>query len=546
MAAAIVGPQRMAGAAPGTYSAVDPVRALDSRPSLAFNPGEVRVIELAGVPSGATGAALNVTAIGGPAASFLTVWPADTPQPWASNVNVAPNSTVANMVLTGVTAGRVNVRNEAGSTHVLIDVVGHFSGEFAGVTPTRVLDTRIGLGAPAQPIGAVQAITVDVRSLPGIPPSAAAVAVNLTATNSTETTYVAAWPADGAVPPSSNLNVTVGQTVANLAVVGISPSGHIALINGAGRVDLVADVLGWFEGSTYHSVAPTRLMDTRLNTCGFTLGPREVRNLTIAGFGGVPATGVGAALLNVTAVGPTEGGYLAVYPSGGGLPNASTLNFVPGQTVPNSVLVGIGAGGQVAIYNPAGVVHVVVDVFGYFDGSGVGAGAPVPCPVPPAPMATFGDGTWRVNVDIPPGRYVLAGSQSCYWERLRGFSGNSADRITNDFVPVGRVIVDILPADAGFSSSRCGLWRTFNPSPNPSPATGFDTGTYAVGRDVYAGLYRAPGSTSCYWERLRGFDGSSGDRITNDFGAVNPLVRIELADVGFSTSNCGVWTRVSD
>ncbi|MBI4884752.1 MAG: hypothetical protein HY826_11945, partial [Actinobacteria bacterium] len=58
-------------------------------------------------------------------------------------------------------------------------------------------------------------------------------------------------------------------------------------------------------------------------------------NLTIAGRGGVPASGVGSVAVNVTAINPSAAGYLTVWPTGQPRPNASNLNFVPGQVVPN-------------------------------------------------------------------------------------------------------------------------------------------------------------------------------------------------------------------
>ena len=48
-------------------------------------------------------------------------------------------------------------------------------------------------------------------------------------------------------------------------------------------------------------------------------------------------------------------------------PTASNLNFVPGQTVANLVMVKVGTDGKVKIYNAAGQVHVIFDVVGYFE-----------------------------------------------------------------------------------------------------------------------------------------------------------------------------------
>jgi hypothetical protein len=100
-----------------------------------------------------------------------------------------------------------------------------------------------------------------------------------------------------------------------------------------------------------------------------TLGPGNTLMVHVTNAGGVPKTGVAAAVLNVTATGPTKQSFLTVWPTGATQPTASNLNFVAGQTVPNRVIVPVGTGGQVSIFNAAGSVDVVVDVGGYFTDS---------------------------------------------------------------------------------------------------------------------------------------------------------------------------------
>ncbi|MBU3701039.1 MAG: hypothetical protein FGM58_03205 [Acidimicrobiia bacterium] len=70
--------------------------------------------------------------------------------------------------------------------------------------------------------------------------------------------------------------------------------------------------------------------------------------------------------MNAPAVAPTATGFLTVYPSGVGRPVASSLNFVPGQVVPNLVVSGLGADGRLAIYNFTGSTEVVVDIVGWY------------------------------------------------------------------------------------------------------------------------------------------------------------------------------------
>ena len=78
-------------------------------------------------------------------------------------------------------------------------------------------------------------------------------------------------------------------------------------------------------------------------------------------------------------------------------------------------------------------------------------------PITASPVSPFGSGTYIVNRDISSGRWRSDGTGSCYWERLRNFSGTLDGIIANDNV-TGSAIVDIGAGDAGFNSSRCGTW----------------------------------------------------------------------------------------
>jgi len=99
-----------------------------------------------------------------------------------------------------------------------------------------------------------------------------------------------------------------------------------------------------------------------------------------------------AVILNVTAVGESAAGYFTVYPTGASLPTASNLNWMPGETVPNLVSVGLGTGGNVRIYNGLGSADAVVDLQGYFAPSGGGTAGQF-VPVVPARIADTRSGS---------------------------------------------------------------------------------------------------------------------------------------------------------
>jgi hypothetical protein len=76
-----------------------------------------------------------------------------------------------------------------------------------------------------------------------------------------------------------------------------------------------------------------------------------------------------------------------------------------------------------------------------------------------ASRTTFGDGTYIVKTDLDPGTYKSSGGLGCYWERLSGFGGTSAEILANNNVD-GPTIVTVEASDAGFSSHSCGTWAS--------------------------------------------------------------------------------------
>ena len=72
-----------------------------------------------------------------------------------------------------------------------------------------------------------------------------------------------------------------------------------------------------------------------------------------------------AVIANVTATNTTTWGFLSVWPGGAAQPASSNLNFLPGQTVPNLVMIKLGPGGTLSISNGRGSADVLVDVMGY-------------------------------------------------------------------------------------------------------------------------------------------------------------------------------------
>jgi hypothetical protein len=412
---ASVSPAAAAPVVPG-YVPLSPARLLDTRagqPTVdgagsgggALGPGESRplaVLGRGGVPAtGVAGVVVNVTVVAATAGSFVTVYPSGAVRPYASNLNAGPGQVVANLVVAGLGSdGRVALYNDRGVTDLVADVAGWFPAGGAGVgllPPARLLDSRppVAGGPPATvdgqasgtgPVTPADPYLLTVTGRGGVPGAGVgAVVLNVTATGASEPTFVTVHPSGQAAPTASNLNVRPGRDVANLVVAQPGSDGRVALANGRGAVHLVADVVAWFAATpAFTAVPPARLVDTRpggltadgTDAGGGPLGPGAPpfsggapgsgRAVVVAGRAGVPATGVGAVVVNVTGTQATEQTFATVHPHGRARPGVSNLNLGPDQDVPNLVIARVGIDGRIVLYNEAGWLHVVVDVVGWF------------------------------------------------------------------------------------------------------------------------------------------------------------------------------------
>jgi hypothetical protein len=349
------------------------------------------------VPGGISAVALNITAVGPAAAGFVTVWPCDVARPDASNLNFATGSVVANGVIAPVGAsGRVCFWTSA-QTDFLVDIAGWYAPStptrptFTGATPTRVVDTRNGIGAPRARItpGAVLTVPIGGRSLrlvdasPVIVPSnATAVAVNVTAVSPAAAGFITVWPCGTTRPTTSNVNFLAGSVVANSVVAPLGAGGSVC-VSSDQTTDVLVDVLGWFGGGpapAFVGVLPDRLVDTR-NAIGGPAGlvtpatPRAVpirgRTVLVNGVAQRVPADASAVALNVTIVGSRAAGFATVWPCGTARPDTSNVNFPAGGTVANGVVAPIGPDGSVCVFTSADA-HLLVDISGWFAG-GTGA-----------------------------------------------------------------------------------------------------------------------------------------------------------------------------
>ena len=119
------------------------------------------------------------------------------------------------------------------------------------------------------------------------------------------------------------------------------------------------------------TVPPCRVIDTR-GPAGPTGGPALAagsnRTFPVAGSCTIPPT-ARAVAVNVAVTEPTNFGFLTLFPGGGALPVASTINFAPGQTRANNATVMLGGSGEIVVRTgmSSGQVHFILDVTGYYE-----------------------------------------------------------------------------------------------------------------------------------------------------------------------------------
>lgn len=341
---------------------------------------EVQVTGRAGVPEGAIGVAVNVTIIRPDRNGFATVFPCDEPQPGSSTINYSGGQVVANGAIVKLSGdGTVCVFVLRG-TDLVVDVTGFANADspLGIVSPARFYDSRPGeptvdgaqSGAGRRSSGQVTDVQITGRE--GIPDDAVAVVVNITAIRPDSQGFVTVFPCGSPQPTASTLNPSAGAVVANGAIVEIGSGGTICVVSNRG-FDLAVDVTGFVpQGSGFGTLNPARLFESRPDSDGTIDGKDWIRTRVRAGTvaevevpfrPGVPVD-IDSATLNVTAIRPAGAGFITVYPCGEDRPNASTLNYQPGQVVANSVIVQPGDLFRVCIFANQ-EMDLIVDITGY-------------------------------------------------------------------------------------------------------------------------------------------------------------------------------------
>jgi hypothetical protein len=221
--------------------------------------------------SGVSAVVVTITAVTPSQTGGLVAWADRAPRPAAINVQFAKGRPASNLAVVPVSAsGRIDLSNRSsGTVHVVVDVFGYFrggvpttAGTLGSLSPGRVLDTRNGTaGNRKGSIPANTSIGVQVGGNGGVPRTGvSAVVVTISSVTPAAAGAVTAWDA-GAAPSVTNLQFRAGEQVSDLAVVPVTATGKITVVNrSSGALHLVIDVSGYYLKSdlTLPATSPSR------------------------------------------------------------------------------------------------------------------------------------------------------------------------------------------------------------------------------------------------------------------------------------------------
>jgi DNA-binding beta-propeller fold protein YncE len=237
----------------GRFQPTTPTRVLDTRSTPPVTTMRVSLGENA---RHASAAAVNLTVTNPKQRGFVTAWPAGTPQPQVSSLNVEhPGQTIANFAIVPVSVdGSIDIWTNT-QADVIIDLLGVFTkadapvssdGLFVALTPSRVFDTR---DDPDGPLRGGWRRDVAITGHADIPAdNVSAVLASLTATEASQATWLSAYPSGTSLPTTSTLNLEkTYQTLPNMMLSRVGSNGAISLY-AQRTTHAIVDALGYFTG----------------------------------------------------------------------------------------------------------------------------------------------------------------------------------------------------------------------------------------------------------------------------------------------------------
>lgn len=349
-----------------------------------FN-GTTRVVDL-DPPAGVAAALVNLTYDQTEGPGFVRTWAARTRRPGTSALNAdRAATTAANSAVVAVADDGTFVLESSTTGRVIVDVMAWFvdaggatdDGRFVAIDPSRVVDTRLPAGdtltsgSPNPWTATGSRIDVEVLAHPDLPDDGTVGAIVLSVgaiSGGAPGGFVGGYPGGTVYNGTSNVNVLVGETRANMMVIPLDGGSFVSLET-LNIADVVVDVLGYVTSDTapasssglYTSIAPTRTVDSRLGVGTDRLTALDPREVAIP----VAAAGASAVTQNITATGTSAPGYVSAHP-GPTPPVVSSVNYeAPGQTRAAFAFTTV-SDDDTTFFTSLVATDLVVDVVGYF------------------------------------------------------------------------------------------------------------------------------------------------------------------------------------
>ncbi len=360
------------------------------------------------------------------------------------------------------------------------------SGTYVPISPVRVCDTRTGATDPATYAGDTlvtgnESISIPISGVAGdnVQSNATAIVANITAVNPSMNGYLTVYPQGYPKPATSSLNFVANEyAIANMVVIPLGAGGGITITNFMGNVDVLVDIQGYMApqspGNTsglFNPVSPFRVVDTRVGATdpatyqGQTFSPGQARTFLMAGATGgtsiIPASGVGAVVINVTVTNTSSDGFVSVSPNPiTSAPTFSDINFMANESIPNRVIVPLNANGTISVYVNKSA-DIIINVSGWFTSATTGATGDRYFPVVPTRIADT-----RTNSGYQDANQHLVGNVG---PGLGPFDQVEGANINNDGVPsnAGALLLNVTVTNTttyGFLT----LWPSSTNAPNSS------------------------------------------------------------------------------
>ncbi len=212
------------------------------------------------IPTGAQALVGNATTTNSAGSGYLTLYPADAAQPFASSSNFAAGINRNAPFTVGLSLnGEFNIYT-AQTTDLIIDVIGYFSTQASDANgqgllfnslgaPLRLLDTRAAQPACYQPGASMIGGTVYTQNTQiactNLTPTARGLVGNVSALNVTSNGYLTFWPSNANQPTVATSNYQTGRTFNRHFTVGLGTDAAFKRF-AATTTDVIVDISGFF------------------------------------------------------------------------------------------------------------------------------------------------------------------------------------------------------------------------------------------------------------------------------------------------------------